>query len=81
MTGNPTRFAVLFTLGNFIALAGTTFLSGPKSQLKSMTDKTRLFGFYFYYLVSIVYVISMIMTLISAFVIKSPPLILIFIII
>jgi hypothetical protein len=44
MTGSPTRFAVLFTLGNFIALAGTTFLSGPKSQFKAMTDKTRLFS-------------------------------------
>ncbi len=41
LKGNPTPFAVCFTLGSLVALAGTCFLSGPASQAKKMCHKTR----------------------------------------
>ena len=29
IAGKPTKFAVMFTLGNVVSLLGTMFLSGP----------------------------------------------------
>eukprot|EP00357_Protocruzia_adherens_P004835 CAMPEP_0115017920 /NCGR_PEP_ID=MMETSP0216-20121206/28446_1 /TAXON_ID=223996 /ORGANISM="Protocruzia adherens, Strain Boccale" /LENGTH=117 /DNA_ID=CAMNT_0002388913 /DNA_START=37 /DNA_END=387 /DNA_ORIENTATION=- len=60
MTGSPTRFAILYSLGNVVALTGTGFLVGPKKQFKNMSDPTRL-------ITSIVFVAALILTLVAAF--------------
>jgi hypothetical protein len=33
---NPTKFAIIYSLGNIFALAGTCFLWGPKKQTRDM---------------------------------------------
>lgn len=72
ITGNPTRFAMSYTMGNILSIAGTGFLVGFKSQLKSAFDKKRR-------ITSIVFFGSMIMTLISVLFFKSAMMTLIFI--
>ena len=56
---NATKFAVIYTLGNIIALTGTTFLVGPKQQFKNMTNKTRIGA-------TIIYMSALIGTLVVA---------------
>jgi len=34
--GYPTRFAILYSLGNFKSLCSTMFLVGPRQQFKNM---------------------------------------------
>lgn len=62
--GNPTPFAVNYTLGNIIALCSTCFLMGPKTQLKRMASPTR-------WLCALVYVCAMIATLVCALLLHS----------
>jgi len=40
--GNTIAFAVVYTLGNIIAMASTCFLCGPLAQIKKMFAKTRI---------------------------------------
>jgi len=72
---NAAKFAIIYTLGNILALTGTTFLVGPKQQFKNMTNKTRIGT-------SIVYISALIGTLVAAL-IKPPikPLILVLILV
>jgi hypothetical protein len=63
-SGNASRFAILFSLGNIISITGTFFLIGPKRQLKNMTDKKRLFT-------TLIFVASVAMTIISVYVFES----------
>lgn len=72
-TGNPTRYALSFTLGNILSLVGTGFLLGFKRQAKSAFDEKRR-------ITTIVYFSSMIMTLVSVFYIKIAFIILVFVI-
>ncbi|XP_023180142.1 vesicle transport protein SFT2A [Drosophila hydei] len=67
-------FAVFYTLGNIISMASTCFLMGPLKQVKKMFADTRLIA------TSIV-IVSIVMTFVSAIVLKKAGLTLIFIII
>eukprot|EP01120_Amphizonella_sp_Union-15-10_P010491 TRINITY_DN4204_c0_g1_i1.p1 TRINITY_DN4204_c0_g1~~TRINITY_DN4204_c0_g1_i1.p1 ORF type:complete len:159 (-),score=5.90 TRINITY_DN4204_c0_g1_i1:90-566(-) len=53
-------FAVLYTVGNILALSATGFLVGPLRQLKTMFEPTRLIA-------TIVYLVTLILTLFFAF--------------
>ncbi|KAG0244636.1 Vesicle transport protein [Actinomortierella wolfii] len=64
-TGLIGLFAVFFTLGNIISLFSTAFLIGPMRQLKTMFAPVRMIA-------SIVYIVTMILTLIVAFTLRSP---------
>ena len=70
----PAKFAVLFTLGNLLALGSTFFLLGPCRQLRNMMKPHRLIA-------SIVYVAAMIFTLVAALKLHSWPLTLVSIIV
>ena len=53
LIGGPTQkniatFAVLFVVGNVVALMGTGFLLGPRTQCRKMWDPTRRFSAAFY---------------------------------
>ena len=61
--GHPLRFAFLYTLGNITALMSTCFLVGPRRQFLAMKDPVRLVP-------SIVYLGTMIATLVLCF--KAP---------
>jgi len=74
LSGTPGWFAFLYASGNTVALAACFFLIGPKRQLQNMKHPTRL-------VVSIILVVSIVMTLISALLISSKLLTIIFIII
>lgn len=39
--GRPVNFAMVFTLGNVVSLAGSAFIWGPSRQWKSMLDEKR----------------------------------------
>eukprot|EP00931_Biecheleriopsis_adriatica_P095564 TRINITY_DN6915_c0_g1_i1.p1 TRINITY_DN6915_c0_g1~~TRINITY_DN6915_c0_g1_i1.p1 ORF type:complete len:193 (-),score=32.25 TRINITY_DN6915_c0_g1_i1:147-725(-) len=41
LLGHPGRFALVYTLGNIIAMVGTFFLAGPRKQMRKMSDKHR----------------------------------------
>ena len=41
LKGDPTPFAVLYTLGNIIGICSTCFFYGPWSQMKKMFASTR----------------------------------------
>ncbi|TFJ85840.1 hypothetical protein NSK_002660 [Nannochloropsis salina CCMP1776] len=60
LTGHPEPFAVMYTIGNLISLAGSCFLSGPFSQVKSMFHPTRA-------VCTSVYVLTLVFTLLIAF--------------
>ena len=64
LMGNPLPFVVAFTLWNIIALAGSCFLSGCFSQMKSMFAKTRV-------LATVMYLCSIAGTLVVAFALKG----------
>lgn len=40
----PIKFALLFTLGNMLAIGSTTFLIGPMQQLSMMMDPVRAYA-------------------------------------
>jgi hypothetical protein len=71
---HPSHFAVTYTLGNILLLLATGFLVGFTRQLKSVFDKKR-------WIASTVFLSSMLMTLISALVLRKSLLSLIFIIV
>ncbi|KAL5264688.1 hypothetical protein ACHWQZ_G005685 [Mnemiopsis leidyi] len=60
-----TAFALLYSLGTIVALAGTCFLRGPMSQIKKMFDKDRLVA-------TIVLIAAIILTIVCGTVIKVP---------
>ena len=55
----PTKFAILYTMGNVLSLGSTGFLVGFMNQLKNMFKGTRLVA-------TCVYLGAMIMTLVAA---------------
>lgn len=67
-------FAVLYTLGNILSLASTCFLMGPVNQVKKMFAETRAIA-------TILVIVSITMTLLSALWFKNAGLALLFIII
>jgi len=62
--GDPSKFAITYSLGVIVALLGTSFLIGPARQLKSMGEPTRI-------ITSTIFVISIIATLVSALVLHQ----------
>ena len=72
LTGNPTRYALSFTIGNILSIAATGFLLGFRRQMKCAFDEKRRTA-------TIVFLTSMIMTLVSVFAIKIAFVTLIFI--
>eukprot|EP00286_Rhodomonas_abbreviata_P016910 CAMPEP_0181320442 /NCGR_PEP_ID=MMETSP1101-20121128/18127_1 /TAXON_ID=46948 /ORGANISM="Rhodomonas abbreviata, Strain Caron Lab Isolate" /LENGTH=154 /DNA_ID=CAMNT_0023428149 /DNA_START=160 /DNA_END=621 /DNA_ORIENTATION=- len=60
LLGNPTPFAVCFTLGNLLSLGSMSFLIGPARQLRNLTKGRRA-------LPTAVYVCMMLCTLFVAF--------------
>lgn len=72
--GGLTLFGVLYTLGNICSLSSTLFLMGPVSQIKKMFASTR-------WIATVVMLASLILTLVSAFVLDSGILVLLFIVI
>lgn len=57
-------FGILFTLGNLLILGGTFFLAGPVKQFKSMFSEGR-------WIASVIYIISMVLTIVCAVVLDS----------
>ena len=72
--GKPEKFALLYTFGNIFSICGTFFLMGPLAQFKKMIDPVRRNT-------SLVFVFSLIMTLICVYVIHAKILTLVFLII
>eukprot|EP00162_Nutomonas_longa_P003007 comp13667_c0_seq4/m.19139 comp13667_c0_seq4/g.19139 ORF comp13667_c0_seq4/g.19139 comp13667_c0_seq4/m.19139 type:complete len:106 (+) comp13667_c0_seq4:125-442(+) len=70
----PEKFALTYTLGNILSLGSTAFLVGPVKQLKNMFDPSRAVA-------SVVYVVSLVLTLVAALKMHSAPLSFIMIII
>lgn len=57
---NITAFSVLYTLGNICAISSTCFLMGPLKQVKNMFAPTR-------WIATVVMLLSLVLTLFSAF--------------
>eukprot|EP01113_Clastostelium_recurvatum_P008630 TRINITY_DN1409_c0_g1_i1.p1 TRINITY_DN1409_c0_g1~~TRINITY_DN1409_c0_g1_i1.p1 ORF type:complete len:157 (-),score=21.51 TRINITY_DN1409_c0_g1_i1:35-505(-) len=57
---SPTTFALFYTLGNILAIVSTGFVVGPFKQLKNMMKPTRIFC-------ALVFVSSMVLTLVAVF--------------
>jgi len=57
--GKPAPFAVLYTIGNIVALSATFFLWGPMAQLKSMFKPIRAGA-------SVIYLVTLVLTLVLA---------------
>jgi len=74
LTGDPTRFALSYSLGNALSIAGTGFLIGFERQWKSVFDKKRRIS-------SVVFLGALVMTLVSALVFKIAILTLCFILV
>lgn len=74
LVGSTTKFALMYTAGNILTLAGTTFLVGFKRQFKSVFDQKRRVA-------SVVFLGSLVMTLVSAIVLQKGLLTLLFIIV
>lgn len=74
VTGSPTRFALSFTLSNILMIAATGFLVGFKRQWKSICDKKRVMA-------SSLFIGAMLMTLVSALILRYQLLTLIFIVV
>ncbi|GAV66209.1 Got1 domain-containing protein [Cephalotus follicularis] len=60
----PIKFAVLFTLGNVLAVGSTAFLIGPATQIRMMFDSSRIYA-------TAVYIGSVVVALICALLIHS----------
>ncbi len=69
----PTSFGLLYTLGNIVSVMATGFLIGPKRQLKGAFEKKRA-------LATVIFIISMIGTLVAALYWKITIVVIIFII-
>lgn len=75
MTSNDmTVFAVLYSIGQILNIAGSVFLSTPKGQWEAMTNKSRR-------VTSIVYLLSIVLTLVVALTAKIKGLVILFLII
>ncbi|CAF4459488.1 unnamed protein product [Rotaria socialis] len=72
--GNLSGFAILYSCAVIFGLISTLFLMGPLNQLKKMFDSTR-------WIATVVFLASVVMTLVSALVIKIGVLVLIFVIV
>ncbi|EAL61958.1 hypothetical protein ACTFIW_009013 [Dictyostelium discoideum] len=57
---SPTTFALLFTLGDILMVMATGFIVGPIKQIKNMAEPHRI-------ICAIVFVASMILTLVAVF--------------
>ena len=71
---NVVSFALIYSLGQILNIAGSCFLSTPSGHCKDMTKKHRLIA-------SIVYVASIILTIVIAVATQVKPLVLLFIVI
>ena len=60
----PTKFAIMYSLGNILSLTSTGFLMGFWSQLKNMFKSHRLIA-------TLVYLGAMVATLVAACYLKS----------
>ncbi|KAI9161230.1 hypothetical protein LWI28_015605 [Acer negundo] len=69
----PIKFAILFTIGNLLAVGSTAFLIGPAQQINMMFDSARIYA-------TAVYLGCVVIALISALLIHSKVLTLIAII-
>lgn len=58
-TGSVTKFAVLYSLGNIVALCSTCFLMGPVAQIKRMFSSSR-------WLATVLMLFFLVMTILSA---------------
>ena len=67
---NWTQFGIFITLANVTTLSGSCFLAGPMTQIKKMFAETR-------WIATSVYLVAMIMTIVAAVAIKSPPLVIV----
>lgn len=65
LAGHPGPFALKYSIGNVIGLLSTAFLVGLKTQLRSMTAPVRLGA-------TIIYLLSILLTLVSALVFRIP---------
>eukprot|EP00808_Paulinella_micropora_P014412 g23430.t1 len=70
----PQRFAVPYSFASFASVGSTMFLMGPKTQCKRMFHKERRIA-------TTVFLISILATLIVAFAVKNPGLVLVCVII
>jgi hypothetical protein len=73
-SSEATTFAILYSIGQMLNIGGSVFLATPKGQWKAMTNKSRL-------VTSIVYVVSIILTLVVALATNIKPLVFLFLII
>uniref|UniRef100_A0A336M440 Vesicle transport protein n=1 Tax=Culicoides sonorensis TaxID=179676 RepID=A0A336M440_CULSO len=69
-----TVFAAFYTIGNVLSIMSTCFLMGPVKQIKKMFHSSRLIA-------TIVMLVSLVLTLVAAIVLKKSLLALLFIII
>ena len=72
LLGHANKFAFLYTCGNIITIFGTFFLIGPARQFKLMTDPIRKNA-------TIIFISSLIMTLVSVYCFHSRFLTIIFV--
>lgn len=73
-TLSVTRFAILYCFGSILSIISTCFLMGPVTQIKRMMESKRI-------LATSVYVLSIIGTLVVAFTIGNPIIVLVFLIV
>ncbi|UJR10311.1 hypothetical protein I4U23_014517 [Adineta vaga] len=71
--GNLSGFAILYSFAVIFSLGSTFFLMGPMNQLKKMFDSSR-------FIATIIFLICVVMTLVSAIAIKISILVLLFVI-
>ncbi|VIO95629.1 Uncharacterized protein BM_BM3653 [Brugia malayi] len=72
-TWKITGFTVMISLGSILSLVGTCFLMGPLRQLQKMFERGR-------FLASLMYLLSIVLTLLAGLVLSNPPLALVFVI-
>ncbi|VDN90330.1 unnamed protein product [Brugia pahangi] len=72
-TWKITGFTVMISLGSILSLFGTCFLMGPLRQLQKMFERGR-------FLASLMYLLSIVLTLLAGLVLSNPPLALVFVI-
>merc|ERR1712062_514721 len=58
-TGSTTKFAILYSLGNIVALCSTCFLMGPVAQIKRMFSSSR-------WLATVLMLFFLVLTILSA---------------
>jgi hypothetical protein len=74
LLGRTNKFAFMYTIGNVVSIFATFFLIGPVQQLKNMTDVHRRKA-------SMVFVVSIIMTLCALYVLHSKLLTVLFVLV